>query len=71
MIPKSKSKNGYTADEIKRICKDRKIKLKDFNIAIGVNTGIIENGKLLTYKCDIEKALWNLKHKDGKFHTWD
>jgi len=72
MLKPSKNPLGYTQEELKQICKERKIKFKDFNIAFGRNTVAIgDDGKPRFYRCDVEKALWTLKHKDGKFHLWD
>ena len=63
---------GYTNAEIKKICKDLKIKIKDFNMAFGINTCTMdENGKSLFYKCDIERALWILSKPGGVHHIWD
>jgi len=71
MLPKPKSKLGYSADEISKICRDRKIKTNKFWKAFGVNTCVIENGESRYYACDVENALYKLKAKDGKFYMWD
>ena len=71
MLPKSKSKLGYSKKEIREICKARKIKLSDFWKQFGVNTVALENGSMRYYTCDVERALYRLGCKDGKNHLWD
>lgn len=72
MLPDSKDPLGYTGEEIKQICRDRKIHYKSFNKAFGVNTVVIgADNKPRYYRCDVERALYNLKHSDGQFHCWD
>lgn len=76
-LPNSKDPRGYTMREIKSICKERKIKSKDFNNAFGVNTCRVgEDGTVYIYKYDIERALYQLKNKYGtvyiyKYDEWD
>ena len=63
---------GYTSEELSAICKRAKISLEKFNKAFGVNTCAIgKDGKSRFYRCDVERALFTLKHKDGKYHEWD
>ena len=72
MLPNPKDKLGYTENEIISICKKRKINIKDFNKAFGVNTAAIgKDNTSRYYRCDVERALNVLGHKDGKFHMWD
>lgn len=72
MLPESKNPIGYTKKELQKICKERKITLRDFNKAFGVNTcGIDKNGEILYYQCDVERTLYDLGHKDGIWHEWD
>lgn len=71
MLPKSKNKEGYTIEEIKTICRKRKISLSKFNKAFDINTCTLKDGVVIYYKCDVEKALNILKHKDGRYHLWD
>lgn len=71
MLPKPKSKYGYSKAEIVEICKERGIKLGNFWKAFGVNTVAIENNENRYYTCDVERALYKLQCKDGKNHPWD
>ena len=72
MLKPSKDPLGYTSEEISKICKERKISSNKFWEAFGINTvAISKDGSYRYYRCDVEKALWTLKHKDGKFHLWD
>lgn len=70
-LPKPKDKRGYTTEEINLICKERKISNKRFNDAFGVNTCGYDGKTCYFYPCDVERALYNLGNKDGKFHIWD
>jgi len=72
MLPKPKNPLGYTSKELQNICKDRNIKFEDFNKAFGRNTcAMTPKGIVLYYPCDVERALYKLGNKDGKFHEWD
>lgn len=72
MLKKPNNPRGYTNEEIKAICKERKIKNKDFNKAFGCNTCCSdEKGNAIFYVCDVERALNQLGHKDGVYHEWD
>jgi hypothetical protein len=72
MLKDPKDKRGYTRKELEKIRKRYNIKKKVFYDALGVNTCMLnEKGEALTYKCDVERALYNLDIKDGKFHLWD
>ena len=71
MLPKSKSKKGYSSGEIQQICKDRHIELVDFWDAFGVNTCALEHGEARYYQVDVERALYRLKSTDGVPHPWD
>jgi len=46
---------------------------KKFWKAFGVNTCAYDEKKECTvyYPCDVERALFNLKHPAGKYHMWD
>lgn len=71
-MKKPKDPLGYQDFEIKKICDERGIAEKDFNKAFGVNTVAIgKDGKGRYYVCDVERALWKLKAKGGKYHEWD
>lgn len=63
---------GYTRKQVLQICRERKIHHKKFWSAFGVNTCAVDE-KLGTiyYVCDVEKTLWSLNKKDGKYHVWD
>lgn len=50
----------------------KKISLKAFNKAFGINTVAVDkNGNNNYYVCDVERALYKLKDKDGVDHLWD
>jgi hypothetical protein len=72
MLPEPKGQYGYTKQELQQICVDRGITFKKFNSVFGVNTvAIDDNGEINYYECDVERTLYKLGHKDGKFHMWD
>jgi hypothetical protein len=54
---------GYDDNEIKEICKKRKIQYKKFNEAFAICAGgiIAEDGKPRYYRCDVEKTLYFMK----------
>lgn len=71
-LPKPNNPRGYTSDEIKAICKERKIKGKDFNKAFGVNTCTMDKqGRVIFYVCDVETALARLGQADGHDNGFD
>lgn len=73
-LPKSKNTRGYTKKEIKSLCNRLAISMPLFWQAFGVgNTvGLSNDGKITYYyRCDIERALYVLRHKLGKNHLWD
>ena len=71
-LPKPKHKYGYSESQVKEIMKKLNIPWKIFEEAFGVNTvAVAENGESILYVCDVERALWKLRHKLGKFHIWD
>jgi len=57
MLPTQKYKEGYTLEEVKKICRNKKIPLKSFHKAFGIQTGIIINGECIVYECDVKRAL--------------
>ena len=72
MLMSSKSRMGYTSKELDKIVKYYGIEKDTFNKALGINTCAIDKkGNVLTYRCDVERALYKLGIKDGVFHTWD
>jgi len=72
VLQKPKDLRGYTKQEILEICKERKIHIRKFWKAFGVNTVLLaEDNTARYYVCDVEAALYELKNKDGKFHLWD
>ena len=71
-LPKSKDKLGYSIEEIRNICKKRNITNKAFNKAFGINTcSLGKDGFPRYYRCDVERALYYLGNKDGKYYLWD
>ena len=72
MLTPSKDPLGYTQKELISICEKRNVDLNAFWAAFGCNTcSVGEDGKPRYYLCDVEKALWILNKKDGKYHSWD
>ena len=71
-LPKPKHKYGYTGIQINQICKAKNIDTYVFWETFGVNSCMLDK-KLGTiyYPCDVERALYQLKDKDGKWHEWD
>lgn len=70
-LPKCKGKYGYTTKQIREICKELKIDENLFWESFGINTCAMWRGMANYYRCDVEKALYNLGHKLGKYHEWD
>jgi len=71
-LPKPKHRLGYPESQLKEILKKLNISEKDFAIAFEVNTGAMsKQGEFIYYVCDVEKALYNLRYKLGKWHAWD
>lgn len=71
-LPNSVDPLGYTEKELRSICREQRILFRLFNKAFGVNTVAVgKDGKARYYKCDVERALWMLGHKAGKYHEWD
>ena len=70
-LPKPKHKLGYTAKEVFSICKKLDVDILKFNRAFGVNTCGVIKGEVIYYVCDVERALWVLGCKFGKYHSWD
>jgi len=72
MLPTPKDTLGYSKEELQSICKDRGIKYSAFSKAFGVNTAAMAaDGTPRYYGCDVERALYKLCSKDGKYHVWD
>jgi hypothetical protein len=56
----------------KIILKELGISWDKFGEVFGTNTMCMgKNGETILYKCDVERALWLLGHKLGKYHWWD
>ena len=71
-LPNPKDKLGYTDEELRNICQQLSISVNKFDEAFGVNTCAIgKDGKSRYYRCDVERTLWKLGSKLGKFHEWD
>ena len=72
MLPKPKHDYGYTKEQILQICRERKIHHAKFWSAFGVNTCAVDKEMgTIYYPCDVERALYQLGSKDGRFHSWD
>jgi hypothetical protein len=72
-LQKPKDPRGYTNEEIKLICKERKINKVKFNKAFGCNTCAYDSKTKITYfyVCDVETSLARLGHTDGKDNGFD
>lgn len=71
-LPKPHSRLGYSKTEISRILHKLKIGSEKFWEAFGVNTvACTKKGYYRYYKCDVERALYNLGSSSGIYHAWD
>jgi hypothetical protein len=71
-LPKPKHKLGYPISQVKEILKKLNISMEKFDKAFGVNTCALDKkGETIIFKCDLERTLYQLRHKLGKFHLWD
>lgn len=71
-LPKPKHELGYPRSQVIAILKELGISTKKFDKAFGINTcAISETGETIMYYCDVERALFELGHKLGKYHLWD
>ncbi len=72
-LPKPKHKLGYPSSQLDEILVELKINIDDFSSAFGVNTCALDEttNETIYYPCDIERALYKLKHKLGKNWLWD
>jgi hypothetical protein len=63
---------GYTGEEVQSICDERKISYDVFWKVFGVNTcAVAGDGTLRYYVSDVERTLYDLRCRDGRYHTWD
>lgn len=71
-LPKPAHKYGYTGEQVKQICRERKIHHKTFSKAFGANTVAVDKKLgVIYYPCDVERALYQLGKQDGVNHQWD
>jgi hypothetical protein len=72
ILPKSKHELGYTAEEVKAICKKYKVTEKQFNEKFGVNTCSLhpETNEILYYDCDIIRTISMIK-ENRDMHPWE
>ncbi len=69
---KTKSKFGFNHKEIAQVIKLYKLDPDVFYKKLGVNTCMIEKGQVITYHCDIEKALQLcIEDRDINVFEWD
>lgn len=68
-----KYKEGYTESEIKQVIKDNNVQnINRFWGALDGVTGIIIDGEILTFECDVELALRVSKEdRDPKWYELD
>jgi hypothetical protein len=71
-LPKPKGEHGYTYKQIQSICKSLKIDEDLWWGFYGVNTCALDSKGLTNYFIeDVERTLYLLGHKLGKYHIWD
>ena len=71
-LKEPKDSLGYSRLEISEICLKLKIQPRKFWKAFGVNTCAVgEDGTSRFYKCDVERALYDLNEACGVYHPWD
>lgn len=70
---KTKYEHGFISEEIEEILKSYpKINMDKFNDALRGNTCMMRDGKIITYHCDIEKALYcGTENRDLTIDEWD
>jgi hypothetical protein len=72
MLPIPEHEYGYTKKQVLQICRERKIHHKKFWLAFGVNTCAVDKEMgIIYYSVDVERTLYELGSKDGRFHCWD
>jgi len=72
-LPEPLHEYGYPISQLRQILKDLNISDKDFDDSFGVNTCTFDEKfeEVIIYQCDVERALYKLGHKFGKYHEWD
>jgi len=72
-LPKPKHIYGYPNSQLKQILLKLEISEEAFDKAFGVNTCCFDEklNETIIYVCDVERALYQLGHKFGKYHAWD
>lgn len=71
-LPKPIDKLGYNIEQVKKICRDNNLSEELFWNKFGVNTcALAKDGSYRFYQCDVERALYLMGCKLGKFHLWD
>lgn len=71
-LPKPKDPLGYTRREILEIIRDRGVHHMTFWKAFGCNTVAVgDDGEARFYRCDVERALYELRAPDGRPHGFD
>ncbi len=70
---KTKYKEGFIQSEIETLLKDYpKINIEKFNNALMGNTCMLINDEIITYHCDIEKALLcGIENRELRSWEWD
>jgi hypothetical protein len=68
----TKYEYGFTASEIKKLISEYEINEDNFNTALGVNTCMMIDNEIITYHCDIEKALFCVvENRTENSFEWD
>ena len=67
-----KYQHGFTPSEIKKLLSDYEINEDSFYEYLGTNTCMIIEGQVITYHCDVEKALiCVLENRGQNIWEWD
>lgn len=66
---RNKYEEGFTSEEMSRLCKELKVDKDQFNEALGINTCVLIEGETITYHRDVLNAL--NKILNGNFIFWD
>ena len=68
-----KSPRGFNPEELKAIVDEfPDINMEKFDLAMMGNTCSLEDGKIITYHCDVVTAIrCGIENRDLKFSEWD
>lgn len=68
----TKHKEGFTPQEMVNLCKELKLDYNTFVEKLGINTGMLKGGDMLTFHCDVELAIRLIReNRDARPYEWD